>query len=161
MKFINYPNGQWSEWDMKRMLAFNYRHGWCNIDENALGGVECIDLKDWHELYLVKHFCPLRVEKTARDVWISPDGLYYDGDAHEVMAEHILKLIYGEGEDDHIFCAGDKLEKKGWIRATVSMMWQVRFNEWTGKRITQEQYDALWDYCECHKLRFPDGIEVK
>ena len=157
MLFINYPSDQWREWDTERMLAFNYRGGHCEVDENALGGVECVELNDWHELYLVKHFCPLKVEKLATDVWISPDGEYYDGNAHEVAAEHILRIVYGEEVE---WCAGDKLEEKGWIRATTSMMWQVRLKEWTGKRITQDQCDALWDYCHCHAIKFPDDVEV-
>lgn len=161
MLFINYPTqDQWREWDQNKMRAYNYRGGWCDVDENALGGVECVELASWHELYLVKHFCPLAAEKLDRDVWISPDGEYYDGNAHEVAAEHILKLIYGENEDGHIFCAGDKLEGLGWIRATTSMMWQVRFDDWTGKTITQAQFDALWDYCHCHALKFPDDVEA-
>lgn len=30
------------------------------------------------------------------DVWVSPDGLFYDGDAHENRAEEILEIMYGE-----------------------------------------------------------------
>ena len=160
--FINYPTrDQWREWDQNKMRAYNYHGGWCDVDENALGGVEYVELASWHELYLVKHFCPLTAEKCDRDVWISPGGEYYDGNAHDVAAEHILKIIYGENEDGHIFCAGDKLEKLGWIRATTSMMWQVRLDEWSEKTITQEQCNALWDYCHCHALKWPDGIVVK
>ena len=161
MLFINYPTrDQWREWDQNKMKAFNYMGGWCDVDENALGGVECVELDSWHDLYLVKHFCPLVAEKRYSDVWISPDGDYYDGNAHDVAAEHLLKIIYGEPEDEHIFCAGDKLEALGWVRATTSMMWQVRLEDWKHKTVTQAQFDALWDYCCCHAIRFPSGIEI-
>jgi hypothetical protein len=159
MLFINYPDkNHWREWDTDRMLCFNYRGGWCEVDENKLCDVQCLNLNSWHELYLKTRYCPFETDRLTRDVWISPDGKYYEGQAHEVEAEYLLDIIYGE---DVEWCAGDKLEEKGWVRATVSMMWEVRFDEWTGKRITQAQYDALWDYCECHKLRFPDGVEVQ
>lgn len=158
MLFINYPTkDQWRQWDQERMICFNYRGGWCEVDENKLEDVECLNLDSWHALYLAKRYCPLETDKWERDVWISPDGKYYLGTAHDVEAEHILEIIYEEEVD---FCAGDKLEEHGWVRATTSMMWAVRFDEWRYKRIPQKQYDALWDYCQCHKLRFPDKLEV-
>lgn len=158
MLFINHrdPN-EWWEWNQETMRAISYRGGFHEVDENSLGGVECYECNNWHELYLAKHFCPLEVEIWERNVWISPDGKYYDGDAHEVAAKDILEIVYGEDSD---FWEGDKLEARGWIRATTSMMWDVRFDEWSEKRLTQKQYDALWDWCQFHKMKFPNDVEV-
>ncbi len=158
MFFINHLRpDEWWKWDRENMIACNYMGGWHNINENRLGGVEYYECDSWHELYLAKHFCPLETDKFERDVWISPEGKYYCGDAHEVTAQYILDIIYGEEVD---FWDGDKLEARGWIRATTSMMWDVRFDEWSGKRLTQKQYDALWDWCQFHKMKFPNDIEV-
>ena len=158
MLFIDYPKGQWREWDQERMLAFNFRGGHCKVDENNLGEVECREYDSWHALYRATGFCPLEVESWARDVWIYPQGKFYDGEAHEVAAEHLLELIYGEEID---YCCGDVLEEKGWVRATTSAMWEVRMNEWEGKTLTQRQYDSLFDWCTMHKKRFPDGLIVR
>ena len=126
MLFINYPSkDQWREWDPNAMKAFNYRGGYCEVNENALGDVKCLELSNWHELYLQTRFCALQADKYYKDVWISPDGKYYDGIAHEVAAEHLLKIIYGINCDHS---SGDRLEDLGWIRATTSAMWEVRFN---------------------------------
>ena len=76
----------------------------------------------------------------------------------DIRSPWFSNIIYGEEIE---WCAGDKLEAKGWVRATTSMMWDIRLGEWNGKRISQKQYDAVWDYCQCHKLKFPDGVEVR
>lgn len=157
MKFINHLRpDEWWEWCPESMTAYNYRGGCHNVNENALGNVECIECESWHELYLKTRFCPLEVDKWEREVWISPQGKYYEGEAHAVMAEYICDIIYGEELD----FAEDFLEERGWIRAASSFMWEVRFDDWKDKRLTQKQYDALWDWCECHKKKFPTGIEV-
>lgn len=158
MLFINYPSDQWRQWDTDRMLAFNYRGGYCKINENALGGVESVELDSWHELYLVKKFCPLTAEKRDKDVWIAPFGEYFIGEAHDVAAEYILDVVYGETHD--MCWAGDILEDKGWVRATTSAMWEYRLHEFNGKKMPQKQYDALFDYCQYHNLKFPKNIEV-
>ena len=64
------------------------------------------------------------------------------------------------GEWNFKYYAEDFLEERGWVRAASSFMWEVRFDDWKDKRLTQKQYDALWDWCECHKKQFPKGIEV-
>ncbi len=159
MLFINYPTkDQWRELGQKRKLAFNYFGGYCDVDENALENVECVELSSWHELYVVKHYCPLKADIKDHDVWISPDGNYYNGDAHEVVAEDILQIIYGEEVE---WCAGDRLEAKGWIRACSGYMWPIRVKEYSEKEVTQAQYDALWDYCNYHHLQWPDGIVIR
>lgn len=159
MFFINHLRpDEWWEWDRENVVAYNYMGGWHNVNENSLGGVECYEYDSWHELYLAKHFCPLETDIWERDVWISPEGKYYYGEAHAVEAEHICDIIYGLDLD--MDDAEDYLENLGWVRATTSLMWEVRFDTWEDKRLTQRQYDALWDWCECHKKRFPKGIEV-
>lgn len=159
MFFINHlrPN-EWWQWDRENMTAYNYMGGWHNVNENRLGGIECYEYDSWHKLYLAKHYCPLESDKRERDAWISPEGKYYYGEAHAVEAEHICDIIYGLELD--MDDAEDYLEKLGWIRVTTSLMWEIRFDKLKEKRLTQRQYDALWDWCECHNKEFPNGIET-
>lgn len=159
MFFINHLRpDEWWEWDRENMVAYNYHGGHHDVNENYLGGVECYEYDSWHELYLAKGFCPIEVDKWEREVWISPEGKYYEGEAHAVMAEYICDIIYGDDLDFDF--AEDFLEEHGWVRAASNFMWEVRFDTWKGKRLAQRQYDALWDWCECHKRKFPKGIEV-
>lgn len=159
MLFINHlDKNQWWEFDKEKMIAFNYSGGYNYVNEESLVQAEICEYQDWHELYLAKHFCPLEVDIKWGDVWISPEGIFYNGDAHENRAEEILEIMYGETD---VPWTGDRLEELGWIRATRTLMWDVRFDEWVGKTITQKQYDALWDWCEHHKRKFPKGINVR
>lgn len=157
MFFVNQSDAWW-ELDKERMMLFNYMGGYNYIDEKHLAESEVFKCKSWHELYLAKHFCPLEVNIRWKDVWVSPDGKFYNGEAHENRAEEILEIIYGEVDVDW---SGDRLEELGWIRATTSLMWGVRFDEWQDKYITQKQYDALWDWCERHKMRFPTDVNIQ
>lgn len=59
------------------------------------------------------------------------------------MAEYLCDIIFGNDLD--IDYAEGFLEEHGWIRATTSIMWDVRFDSWQNRYITQKQYDALWD----------------
>ena len=85
--------------------------------------------------------------------------MYYNGDAHENRAEEILEVVYGETNE---YWAGDRLEELGWIRATRTLMWEVRIDSdyWENKKLTQKQYNALWDWCNHHNKRFPQKIEI-
>ena len=159
MLFINHlDKKQWWEFDKEKMMAFNYDGSYNYVKKEFLEQSEICEYKDWHELYLAKHFCPLEVNIKWGDVWISPEGIFYNGDAHENRAEEILEIIYGETD---VHWTGDRLEELGWIRATRTLMWDVRFDEWIGKTITQKQYDSLWDWCQHHKRKFPEGINIR
>lgn len=155
IKFIH-ENG-WRELDKEKMMAFNYFGGYHYINEKSLSQAEICEYKDWHELYLAKHYCPLEVNKKGNNVWISPEGKYYGDRSHEVVAEDLLEIIYGI--EDSLW-PGDELEEKGWIRAASSLMWQIRFDEWTGKKLTRKQYDALYEWCNYHNKEFPKNINV-
>lgn len=91
-----------------------------------------------------------------REVWLSPDGDYYDGDAHENRAEEILNELYGMDKDD-ILWAGDTLEDLGWIRLTTSCMWEIRIDQgyFNNRTITQKQLDCIYDWCLKHNKILP------
>lgn len=147
-------NDAWWELDEARMMLFNFDGGYQYITKEELQTSEKVICDGWRELYFKKNWCPLEVEINWRDVWISPDGKYYNGDAHENRAEEILEIIYDETD---VNWPGDQLEELGWIRAASSLMWEVRMNfgYWNKKTLTQRQFDALWDWCQHHGKTFP------
>lgn len=159
MYFIEKKENEWWELDKETMCAFNFFGGYHTIKANELQICEVVECENWRDLYIKKRYCPLEVTIKWRDVWISPEGKYYNGEAHENRAEEILEIIYGEPDNDW---AGDRLEQLGWIRATASLMWEVRADSeyWDEKKLTQKQFDALWDWCENHNKTFPHKIEV-
>lgn len=159
MLFINHLNkNEWWEFNKEKMIAYNYMGGHNSVDKEILKQVEICEYENWHKLYIAKNYCPLEEDKWENNVWISPDGKYYNGDAHEVKAAYLCDIIYGLEDLEY---GGDELESRGWIRATTSLMWEIRFDEWIGKSITQKQFDSLWDWCECHMRKFPKGIIIK
>lgn len=87
------------------------------------------------------------------DCWLSPDGSFYNGDAHENRAVEILSLLYGIEDDD----AASVLEDLGWVRLTRSLMWDVRQHSgyWNDKELPQAQLNSLWDWCKYHGKQFP------
>ena len=159
MLFLKDLKGMWWELEKEKMRVFNFNGGSHDISKQELETSDILECDGWHELYKIKKWCPLEVPIRWPNVWVSPDGLFYDGDAHENRAEEILEIIYGETND----CwAGDRLEELGWVRATKSLMWEVRMDSdyWSNKKISQKQYDALWDWCKSHNKTFPKNVEV-
>ena len=102
----------------------------------------------------------LIVDVTIGDVWLSPYGEFFDGDAHENRAEDILALVYNQ--ECNFYCASDTLEDLGWVRLTTNLMWEVRSNDgyWEHRKLTTIQYNALYDWCELHNKKLPQNIDI-
>lgn len=154
MKFIQCSGeNNWWEWDTKNMLAYNYFGEHYNIDENALGDAKYIECDSWRDLYLRTHWSPIESDIWEKTAWLSPNGKFIAAKAHEVTAEDICEIYYGENQG--ILWAGDYLEERGWVRLTTSLMWDVRDSYWFDKDLTQKQLDMLWDWCELHNKVYP------
>lgn len=154
---------KWWRWNKKTMQLQNFRGGGFDIDENAeyWTTAQQYEFDSWHELYEAKGVNPLKVDIAERDVWISPDGVYFNGEAHAVAATYNVRLVYGiEMEFDGMDSAEDYLIRRGWIKATCSFMWPFYIKEDKIWKITQKTYDALFDYCKFHDLDMPKKIEV-
>lgn len=160
MVFIRNSKGEWWELDKEKRVVSNFDGGFHEITQQELESSEILECNGWYDLYKIKDWCPLEVSIRYHDVWISPDGVFYNGDAHDNRAEEILEVVYGE---DGVAWPGDTLEELGWVRATRSLMWEVRTDSgyWNEKVITQKQYDVLWDWCKHHNKTFPQNLEVK
>lgn len=157
MYFVKKSNNEYWELDKEKMKVFNFHGGFHNITKQELESSKILKCNSWHELYEKTKYCPLTANIKWIDVWISPNGTFYNGDAHDNRAEEILELVYDETDIDY---PGDRLEQQGWIRATTSLMWEVRMDSWHDKKLTQKQYDALWDWCQYHHKHFPENIQI-
>lgn len=159
------PDGAWWEWRRDRMRLVNFRGGGFNIDENAdywaLAEIH-EEFGSWHDLYVATGFNPLVEDIDAFDVWISPEGQYFDGNAHAVAAEGIVPLVYGVDIDDPCFIGNAEtfLEEHHWIKATRSFMWQVYLEHRTDWTMTRKTYGALVNYCNNHKLKIPKRVTI-
>ena len=163
MTFIRYP-GETAWWrlgkaiDETKHIVYNYRNGHHYISNEKLNNVEKRDFESWHQIYLQTGFCPLKVDIYERDAWLSPEGEFYEGEAHSLMAEYLCDLLFGEDID--MDEADDYLEGLGWIKVTTSLMWEIRLECYQEKRLTQVQYNALFDWCQLHKKEFPADISI-
>ena len=93
---------------------------------------------------------PLGTKIDSPDVWIDPAGNYLDGRAHELQAEHICEIIYGETD---VQFAGDILVDRGWVKATSSLMWDFYCKY--DYVLSRKTWSALLDYCKLHNLEVP------
>lgn len=159
------PEGVWWHWDEEKMKLLNYRGGGFDIDENSDYWAHAVTLRgcdSWHDIYVAYGQNPLEADITDFDVWISPDGKFFDGNAHRVQAEYIVPLVYGIDIEDPLFSgeAEDYLIGHGWVKATRSFMWSIYQKRDTTWKMTQKTYDALFDYCTLHKLKMPKDIDI-
>lgn len=147
-------------WSMKRYpknyhaIGQTFAYGYCRKENQRCAEVRCCQERKVNLLTNVR----------ACDAWLSPDGEFYLGDAHDYRAEEILEFVYGFSEEEvQSLWAGDALEKRGWVRLTWTPMWEVRLKKdyWNDKHLTQKQMDALWDWCQCHGKQFPYRIVEK
>lgn len=60
-------------------------------------------------------------------LWISPDGDFYDGTAHESSARELLKELYDIDMDCLGYC-GDALVSAGWIKVNPEL--NSYYEEW-------------------------------
>lgn len=121
MNFIKLGD-HWYKWDMENMRAVNYHHGHFYIDENSeefCNSVYRTDCDSWHELYQKTGYMPVQLYEPERDMWIAPSGFMYEGNAHELCAEWIWDIHFGE----ELPYYGDKLIEQGWIKVTTSLMY--------------------------------------
>ena len=159
------PEGAWWQWDKENMKLLNFRGGGFDIDENSDYWAHAEihhDCDSWHDIYAVYGQNPLESDITAFDAWISPEGEFFEGNAHRVQAEYICNLVYGIDVDDPLFSgeAEDYLIGHGWVKATRSFMWSIYQKRDTTWYMTQATFNALFDYCELHNLKMPPKVEI-
>lgn len=164
LKGWNRGDAEWWEWIPETMQLCNFMGGGFDINENAdyWMNAEIHEFESWHHLYQLKGFNPLEVDIHNYDVWISPDGKYFEGEAHAVAAEYICKLVYGIDVDDPACtdAAEYYLEQKHWIKATRGYMWNIYLKHRDSWEMTGATYGALVRYCDFHQLGIPKGVVI-
>lgn len=159
------PQGAWWEWDIEKHKLLNYRGGGFTIDENSDYWAHAVirhDCDSWHDLYCDTGFNPLEEDIDALDVWISPEGKFFDGNAHSVAAEYIVDLVYGIEIDDPCFIGSAEhyLDEHHWIKATRGFMWNIYLEHRKDWTMTAKTYGALVQYCEKHNIGIPKGVKI-
>lgn len=161
MKFLyeSYNQGYWRV-DLDNMLLFNYHGGYHEINENSpdwLDGI-LIEAESWHELYLMKKYNPIEGDYTSSEGWIAPDGSFWEGTAHSILAFDICRIKYGLEMEDW---AADFLVDHGWIKFTCSTMYNIYLKSNHYDYMTKEQYENLYEWCVYHKKPFPVDAVIR
>ena len=139
-------DGHWYILDVKNKRFYNFLNGW-KIDICSPNDETC-DVETWHELFLKTGYKPTETDYRTNDVWLDPDGNFYEGRAHSLQAEHITQYMYGlEFDDCGSETAEEYLVKKGWVKLTTSLMSEYYSLDGMYNHLTQKQQTAkhLWD----------------
>lgn len=155
MTFIRLAgHDDWYEWDKVSMKCITFGGSSFDIDNNSIEFMESVisEAKDWHELYKKTGYVPLRCDEYTDDVWLSPDGEFFVGDCHEVQAEGIYNVIYGNSNRD--ICFGDLLISNGWVKLTTSAMLHYYRKASMYDGMTNAQHNAAMLWCEVHHIAY-------
>lgn len=87
-----------------------------------------------------------------RDLWVSPNGVCYDGLAHAVCAKKILKDVLGVDPGKTLGHAENVLIKLGWIKLTTSAMFIYYCEDGMYDYLTPEQEQVFIDWAEYHNM---------
>ena len=114
----------WHKWDEERFVLKNFRGGWRNIDENSDEWMlsTIIEADSWHDLYNKTGFNPMIEDHPPRDAWLDREGNFYEGTTHELCAEQIFEILFGQEWGDYNYSAADALVANGWVKLTTSPM---------------------------------------
>jgi hypothetical protein len=158
-KFVKLKgNDFYHQWNEEQMILINYRSGWCNINENSEGWMEAeiVEADSWADLMIKTGYCPLETDIVYKDLWISPEGKIYDGNAHTVAAEHICELLFGE-DSIAMWDAERHLEQLGWIKVS-QFFWNMHLADMHVWFMTQAQANVVYDWCLLHNIKYPEDI---
>lgn len=167
MKFLKWREDLWAV-DLDKMQLNNFRGGYCDINENADYWInrQLLEYNGWYDALHAHSINPFVVDEYYDDVWISPDGEYYDGNGHSVMAERLVWYFYNpQGLDRRSmeFCcdtdAEDQLIALGWVKAS-KVFWRLHYTPYM--QVSERQYIALQNWCYLHDISIPeDEITIR
>lgn len=152
-KYVKEHDSYW-EWDESKMLLINRKYGHHNINENSPEWINAtfIEAEDWHDLYLKTGWTDLYIgDYRVPCLWLDPDGECWQGECHEVDAEDIVEVLYGE--DLGLDYAGDYLIKRGWVKLS-NWMFQFYAESHLYDNITEYQARAIKEWCDYFDLPF-------
>lgn len=152
-KHVKTKNGYW-EWDELHMRLVNRNYGSHDIDENSIEWINAtiIEAEDWHDLYLKTGWTDLYLGTyKVPCLWLDPDGECWKGDCHEVDAEDIAEVVYGE--DINLDYAGDYLYSRGWVKLSNWMAYIYADSDMYN-HITYYQVQVIKEWCEYYDIPF-------
>ena len=111
---------------------------------------EQFDSDNWYLLCKNKHYYPTITDENNIDVWLSPDGYYFNGKAHACEAEYLCEYLYDKKMS--INMAEDYLLRMGWVKLTTSLMSQFYENEGMYDNLTDRQKDSFKKWKDAHNI---------
>lgn len=155
-KFVRYQNDTkywlWNE-DKMRLENRNFGHQDVNEKNPRWLYAEIIEAKNWHDLYMKTGWSDLWLSDCHHNnLWVDPEGECWEGEAHEVVAEDILEVVYGEETKLSDYPA-DKLINRGWIKLSVFMA-QIYADSDMYFNITRDQAITIKEWCEWAEIPF-------
>ena len=155
----------WWLWNTETMMLINLNGGGFTIDENSDYWANAVikEFDSWHHLYTVEKWNPLLGSIHDYDVWIDPEGNYYEVESHAVDAVKIVEFIYGVTFDP-VFDYEDAEEyliEHNWFKATRSAMWKYYSTSDTiwARRMTSKTKKAILNYCVENHLQIPSQLK--
>lgn len=159
MKFIKFDGDYvWNEFDEANLLARNLVGGYRKIDKNSFEYINStiIEAENWHDLHLKTGWLgPWVTIIYPHAGWLTPDGLFYQCNAHDIDAVKIVEFLYGKYMDTSE--AADFLTQRGWLKITTSLMWDIRLEEENKWYLTPIQEKKLFEWCHAMDMEFPKG----
>lgn len=159
MKFVQlYGHDEWWELDENQCRLLNYQGGHRYIDENSeeWTGAKVVDLEDWHALYLKYDYNPFQLDDFIPEMWIAPNGDFFDGRAHEVIAEDLLDIVYGIKH--RLEGSGDLLIEKGWVKVSATLMHEYYCEAGMYTHLSAGQRWVVKNWSEHYDLSFEEMI---
>ena len=137
--------------NQEKFRLYNFRGGWRSIDENSTDWMYSthIEAEDWHDLYLSTSYNPMLASVMDRDVWLDPEGRFYDGEGHSLCAEYICEILWGYTDDnppEAMWSADDFLIRKGWVKLTPDAMLPYYISQGMYERLSEYQVHSIRDW---------------
>ena len=155
-KFVQLSGSKdWLYWDGTKMYLENIKGGWYPIKEDTPEWLDATieEYDNWYELCKAKHYYPTQCSHTNCDCWLSPDGRFFDGNAHACEAEYLCEYLYNH--EVTIMTCDDYLIEHGWVKLTTSLMYNIYEENGMYRFITPEQRESIRLWCDAHERLYP------
>lgn len=155
MKFLQYKGSEdWWMWpEAETLTVYNINGGHHDINENSPRFMDgkVVEARSWSDLCRKEKWNPFETKEPTPHMWIDDDGIMYDcgicGGSHEITAQKILEILYGE-KLDCLEYASDDLIAYTWIKVTTSLMFELYEKEGMYNHMTNKQWKSFQKWRE-------------
>lgn len=110
----------------------------------------------WYELCKKYSYYPTETTYRSRDVWLSPDGRFFEGRCHAVEAEYICEYMFNKHVSIHAWDTWDDfLIDEGWVKLTTTLMYSCYIENGMYKNLTDEQKKSARIWAYQHRMPAP------